>query len=498
MAAKVILDVVAGPVEGQTFAFDRHDTFLVGRHSNCHVCLPRDGYLSRHHFIVEANPPDARIRDLGSLNGTHVNGVKYGGRELHEKPEDAAARQYPQVDLKHGDQIVVGSTQIRVSIELPLSCCQCGNEIPESQQHEAEWMTGSYLCVSCRGTLTGRLRPVTTVVRPRCERCGKDVSAEVRNGRRGQYVCQACQTDLMAQEGGLRRLMQEAAGKPRDPAALRLDGYEIGEELGKGGMGVVYRAVRKAGGQPAAVKIMLARVAVSDSARKMFLREIDVSRQLVHPNIVALLESGAAGSAFYFVMEYCNRGSLHQWVNQQGGRLPLALAVPILMQCLDGLEHAHRQGFVHRDLKPQNILLDDRGGRFVAKVADFGLAKSFQGAGLSGMTATGGHGGTYHFMPREQLRDFKYVRPASDVWSMAAAFYRVLTGHYPRDFPPGRDPMEVVLNDEPVPIRHRDPEMPAAVAAVIDGALTSDPGKRCQTAGDLKAAFQQAVHGRPP
>jgi serine/threonine protein kinase len=147
---------------------------------------------------------------------------------------------------------------------------------------------------------------------------------------------------------------------------------------------------------------------------------------------------------------------------------------------------------VHRDLKPHNILLDEQAGRWSAKVSDFGLAKDFEKAGLSGMTATGGFAGTYHYMPREQLTEFKYIRPASDVWSLAATFYSAVTGRYPLEFSPQRDPMEVILHDEAVPIRQREPRLPAAVSAVFDRALLIDPAKRFPTTGEMRLALEQA------
>ena len=100
MPTKLILTITSGVMQGNKFTFEEHDTFLLGRMDDCHVCLPDDPCVSRHHFILEVNPPDARIRDLGSLNGTYINGKKYGGREKHETPEEATKRQYPEVDLQ--------------------------------------------------------------------------------------------------------------------------------------------------------------------------------------------------------------------------------------------------------------------------------------------------------------------------------------------------------------------------------------------------------------
>ena len=117
---------------------------------------------------------------------------------------------------------------------------------------------------------------------------------------------------------------------------------------------------------------------------------------------------------------------------------------------------------MHRDLKPENLLLGGEDGQ--VKIADFGLAKSFGQAGFSGLTATGAVAGTLYFMPREQLTSFRVVQPASDVWSMGATLYFLLTRQFARDFRPGQDPLPVILGGGVVPIRARDPRMPEPLA----------------------------------
>ena len=128
-----------------------------------------------------------------------------------------------------------------------------------------------------------------------------------------------------------------------------------------------------------------------------------------------------------------------------------------------------------------------------AKVTDFGLAKSFQQAGLSGMTATGAVAGTLYFMPREQLTQFRLLKPVSDVWSMGATLYHMLTGAYPREFRPGEDPLPVILRGGIVPLRARDPRLPERVAAVVDRSVVDAVPERYQTAGEFRAALAGAV-----
>ena len=135
MPGKLILTVTTGPMTGKDFTFEEHDTLLCGRMADCHVCLSNDRRISRHHFLLEVNPPDARIRDLGSLHGTYINGQKYGGRERHETPKEGARREYPQVDLHDGDEIRVGATIFQVRVDVapvpvePVRCQRCGNEV---------------------------------------------------------------------------------------------------------------------------------------------------------------------------------------------------------------------------------------------------------------------------------------------------------------------------------------------------------------------------------
>src|SRR5262249_46808698 len=140
---------------------------------------------------------------------------------------------------------------------------------------------------------------------------------------------------------------------------------------------------------------------------------------------------------------------------------------------------------------PENLLLADERG--MAKVTDFGLAKSFQQAGLSGMTATGAVAGTLSFMPREQLTHFRLMRPGSDVWSLGATLYFTLTRRYARDFTPNVDPLQVILRGGVVPVRRREPAIPERVAAVVDRAISDDVKERYQDAGEFREALAEVL-----
>jgi serine/threonine protein kinase len=271
------------------------------------------------------------------------------------------------------------------------------------------------------------------------------------------------------------------------PSGSAIGPYVVERLLGRGGMGAVYLAQRDGRGEAVALKVMLPRMVVDEAAQEIFLREIEVTRALRHPNIVAILDFGRHAGRFYCALEYCAGGSAEALRRAQGGRLPLPTVVRLAAQALEGLASAHGAGFVHRDLKPDNVLFAGDG---TAKLADFGLAKSFQQAGLSGMTATGAFAGTYFFMPREQLTSFRQARPASDVWSMAATLYYLLTGQYARDFGAHPDPLAVILRGGVVPIRRRDASVPEELAGVIDRALSDEAEERYPTAREFASALR--------
>jgi eukaryotic-like serine/threonine-protein kinase len=427
MQSRVRLEIVDGPLKGKKFEFAEHDTFVFGRAPDCHAHLPEDTYVSRHHFILEVNPPLARVRDLGSLNATHVNNRKCGGREKGETPEEGAKRKYPAVDLNHGDRIRVGDTVMAVTIE------------------------------------HAKVQP--------------DESAQVRE----QLARLIFEVNAPKQKKAERFIEQQ------------IGGYIVEKELGRGGFGAAYLARRMKDNQRIALKVMLSQVAVDKSNLEQFLREIRNVSSLKHPNIVQIFDFGSTEGIFYFAMEWCEGGGVDTLMAQHNGKLPLQWAKPIILQSLNALAHAHAKGFVHRDLKPSNILLSSAQNNVVAKLSDFGLAKSFEKAGLSGLTLTGNYAGTPYFLPREQITNFKYVKPVSDVWSMGATIYNMLTGTFPYSFSKERDPIDIILNDNIVPIWQRDKTLPINLCAVLDNALEKKAKDRYQTAAEMLAAIKQAL-----
>jgi serine/threonine protein kinase len=271
-------------------------------------------------------------------------------------------------------------------------------------------------------------------------------------------------------------------------------------------MGAVFLARHRESGHQIAIKVMLPQVAADEDGVKRFLREAYLTRALRHRNVVRLRDTGRDGGVFFFTMDFCDHGSVMNLCER--GPVGIDEALNVILQVLAGLEFAHAssfqlrlpdgtvaqaRGMVHRDLKPSNIFLQNDGAARVARIGDYGLAKAFDLAGLSGYTATGSKAGTPHFMPRQQMLNFKEAQPEVDVWAAAACLYYMLTGYVPRDFPQSQDPWLVVMQSRPVPIRDRNPNVPKPLAEVIDKALIDQPEIFYKTAIALRRALERAL-----
>jgi len=504
MPAKISLKVSLGALSGQEFVYDETTSCIVGRANDCSPQLPTDEAhktVSRHHCLLDINPPDIRVRDFGSLNGTYINGKKIGQREKGFTPEQAAKITFPEYDLKHGDEIRVGDTVFRVAVLVPARCADCSTEIPDEKKLQAERLPGVFQCETCRRKADLAQRKEPPKKKPKvCAKCGRDVAAEMGENRQGDFVCARCQDDPLQI---LRGMLDKAKAEGGD--LQKICGYSIERELGRGGMGAVYLARHESTAKLVALKVMLPKVAADERAKQSFLREVSNTKALKHRNVVEFLDSGCSNGTFFFTIEYCALGSVDKLIRQRGGKLPIKEAMAILCDVLDGLEYAHHapipnvklkdgsyaegKGFVHRDLSPHNILLAEGRGASVAKVSDYGLGKAFDTAGLSGHTRTGSTAGKPWFMPRQQVVNFKYAGPEVDVWAAAACLYNMLTGATPRDFPRGKDVWQAVLETEPTPIRKRDSSIPPRLAEIIDKALIDKPSIVFKTAADFKKAL---------
>jgi eukaryotic-like serine/threonine-protein kinase len=271
------------------------------------------------------------------------------------------------------------------------------------------------------------------------------------------------------------------------PLALALGGrYVVERELGRGGMASVYKARLEGRGEPVAIKVMNPNLADALDSKR-FIREMGVAASLDHPLIVPLIDSGHAGAALYYVMPLVEGESLYERLERER-RLPLPEALGIARDVATALEYAHQRGMLHRDVKPENILL--AGGR--ALIADFGLARAIGAADYTKLTATGVIVGTVYYMSPEQLREEADLDQRTDVYSLGCMLYEMLSGEPPYT---GRTLTEVanrILRGTIPSIRRLRPEVPVPVDEAIARALAKARGERFATMAEVIAALDRS------
>ena len=265
--------------------------------------------------------------------------------------------------------------------------------------------------------------------------------------------------------------------------------YQLTGRAGQGGMATVFKALDQKHGRPVAIKVVRADISAAIGGER-FLREIEVSAKLQHPHIVPLYDSGEAGGILYYVMPFVEGESLRDRLNRDG-KVPFAEAVTLTREVASALAYAHQQGIVHRDIKPETIMLS--GGHAV--VADFGIARALsaaqQGAGAS-MTGIGFAIGTPAYMSPEQATASE-VDGRSDQYALACVFYEMVTGGTPF----AGQTVQAVLSKSLTGPRPRLSRMHREVPADADGpvarALDADPGKRFDSVTTFAAALEQAA-----
>ena len=266
------------------------------------------------------------------------------------------------------------------------------------------------------------------------------------------------------------------------------DRYRLTEQIGMGGMAIVYRAVDLRTGHNVAVKVLRPEFNEDREFIGRFQREAEAASKMTHHNIVNLLDVGMDGDNRYLVMEYVEGKTLKE-VIQERGKLSAPLACQITIRILSALEHAHRNGIVHRDIKPQNILVHADGH---IKVADFGIARIADSA-----TLTKGDNvmGSVHYFSPEQARGGG-ATAASDIYSTGVVLYEMLTGRVPFD---GDNPVAVAmqhLHNAPAPIQSIAPDVPPAVIRVCMKAMEKNPAARYQSAREMATDLRAALEER--
>jgi serine/threonine protein kinase len=502
---KVAFTVTKGSNEGHSMEFSEPRGFVIGRARDADYRLPEDDpYVGRRHVYLEICPPRCRLQDLGSTNVAHVNG----------KP-------VTECELADGDVIELGYTQFRASITTQVMpevhrCGVCGARI--------ELLQGDPVPDRC-ATCNDQQRPPTpeapAALAVRCSSCDADLTGRANSDGRGRE---------------LRDVAIYACDKHVPPgdsfAGSKIGDYEVRRLLGTGGMGAVYLVYHSPTARVLAIKQL--KDLRDPLLIKRFDREIRLLRGLTHSNIVRCIDTGIdAKGRPYLVVEFVPDGSLQSEVNNRGGRLPQHEAVRLVCEALNGLEYIHAQSIIHRDIKPDNILLrrtitgipgqTAMGMHLTPKLSDFGLAVSYARAGGTRVTKRGTGMGTLMYTSPEQIKDAANVQASADIYSIGVMLYYLLTGHYTFNFPTPADvaefakkaqgawkrpqdilhllmqkhriehPFQIILNEEPTPILQRDGSILRELADVVDRAVRKDASTRFQTAAEFRQALQQTM-----
>lgn len=266
------------------------------------------------------------------------------------------------------------------------------------------------------------------------------------------------------------------------------DRYKLVEQIGIGGMAIVYRAIDMRTGHNVAIKVLRPEFNQDAEFVGRFQREAEAASKMTHHNIVNLLDVGMDGNNRYLVMEYVQGKTLKQLI-QEKGRLNPIVAAQITIRILSALQHAHENGIIHRDIKPQNILVHSDGH---IKVSDFGIARMANSSTLS--KGDNVMGSVHYFSPEQASGHTADV--TSDIYSVGVVLYEMLTGRVPFD---GDSPVAIAmqhLHNEPTPIATLAPDVPPGIIHVCMMAMEKNPRHRYQSAVQMASELRKAVEGR--
>jgi serine/threonine protein kinase len=288
----------------------------------------------------------------------------------------------------------------------------------------------------------------------------------------------------------LHRLKSELEAKR---STERIPGYKIIKKIGSGAMATVFLAKQLSLDRLVAIKVLPKKFSTNANFIERFIKEGRAAAQLNHRNIVSAYDVGKAGDHHYFVMEYVDGRTVYDRITK-GRRLEEAEAIEIVIQVAEALQHAHERGFVHRDIKPKNIMISGDGQ---AKLADLGLARALTDKAAAEAEAGRAYGTPYYISP-EQIRGEVKIGPAADIYGLGATFYHMVTGRVPYE---GKNPSSVMhkhLKAQLVPPDHVNPKISAGCAQVIEMMMAKKQSDRYRRVEDVLEDLRLVQQGEPP
>lgn len=276
------------------------------------------------------------------------------------------------------------------------------------------------------------------------------------------------------------------------PSGLpKVPGYRLLRRISTTAAAEVFQAEQVSNQREVAVKLLQPNGEADEASQHLFVREASLISQLRHPNLMRIYELGRFSGRFYLTTEYVPTvefpGTYRENPHFVWGVCQLATKL------LEVLEYAHSHGMLHRDIKPANILIGQNENGLFCKIADFGLMRSFEEAGLSIHPLTADVWGSMVYMAPEQLRQNRAGFPQTDLYSLAVTIYSFLAGQIPYEIDEPRDAMWAILDQPPIPIRHFNPDLPEVLEQVLAYAMGKEPDQRFQSAEEMKHAFQHAI-----
>jgi len=290
-----------------------------------------------------------------------------------------------------------------------------------------------------------------------------------------------------------RRVLTTLKGETVSPT-IQIPGVQLLERIARGSQAVVYKGRQISVDRIVAVKILLSRGARDPEARRRFVQEARSAAKLSHSHIVQAIDAGETEGYPYFIQEFVDGKTVADLLKETGGPLPEPKAVEIVVQIAEALAHAHSRGFIHRDVKPKNIMLTKDG---VAKLADMGLARQASDATIA-LEEAGKAFGTPYYIAPEQVLGAPNIDARADIYSLGATLYEMLTGRPPYSAPTPQQVMEKHVTSTVTPPDHVNPDLSAGISEVVEVMMSRRPQDRYRSADDLLMDLRSVASGEPP